>query len=206
MPRVVLDRELPLDHLGHPPRRPEPRRVSEALRSAPQEHPQALELSAFQQRLAPRPPRLPQSPTAGFRKCPRPAVHRLPVHTHKPSYLRLRDTLAQKLCCLQPSALQRLKVPSNPCWIAHAQKRSRNPGKCHYILRYSITKERRNSSPADAQLTRSDESGPTAAGSSRQHARLPEAAVNDWLPVRIPHPGQESTYSSTQRPKIRVPS
>jgi hypothetical protein len=138
MAGVVLNGKLPLDHFGHPPRRPETRGVSEALRPALQEHRQPLKLSSFQQRLAPRTASLPQSPAARFRKRPRPAVDRLPVRTNPPSHLRFRYTLSQQVGCLQTPALQCLKVPSNSCWIAHARKRNRNPGKCHYILRFSI--------------------------------------------------------------------
>ena len=130
---VELHAELLLDHLAHPPTRPESRRKPKPLRSRLHYGLHPRELYTRESRLAARAPRLAKTPTPGLLQSLRPPVHRLSVRTYLPGDLGLAQALPQKRRRLQPALLQRIKVPPDSCWIAHAPQRSRKYGKCHYI-------------------------------------------------------------------------
>jgi len=81
-----------------------------------------------------RPRRALQSLRSALLHLPRPAIHRLAVHSDPACHLRLVQTLFEQTRRLQASPLEFRSITFNSRWMSHAGEYNGNSRSCHYIM------------------------------------------------------------------------
>ena len=120
VPLVVANVELLLDQMHHPRTRPQRRLIAQHLRPPQQQFLQPFAILSIQTRLATGPSRLLQRRPARAAELHNPARHRLPDYFHAARHLGLIQSLLEESDRRKTPLLERIKIPSHSCWIAHA--------------------------------------------------------------------------------------
>ena len=122
MSRVIPHAALLLDELGHPPARPQLRRVAEGDGTALEPGFDAADVLSTEQRLASGPAGRAQTAATVEGQGGSPATDRLSVNIESARHLGLAESLAQESGGLQTPFLEGVEIASDSGWVSHGQK------------------------------------------------------------------------------------